>query len=100
MAGVLLQGAGVNLQELDWMVCNGGADIWHLLQTRGGKEPKWSSDEHWDAHIAFRQALSPCTPFRPLIHRQRTLVEKTSVSLHLLYFIEAVLHLYPVVVRE
>ncbi len=51
---LLLQGAGVPLLELDWMVCNGGADIWHLLQTGEGKDPKWSSDEHWDAHITFR----------------------------------------------
>lgn len=54
-AGARVQGAGVPLQELDWMVCNGGADIWHLLQSRNGKDPTWSPDEHWDAHITFRQ---------------------------------------------
>lgn len=51
-----LQGAGVPVQELDWMVCNGGAGIWQLLQSRDGKDPTWSSDEHWDAHITFRHA--------------------------------------------
>lgn len=73
---LLLQGAGVPLQELDWMVCNGGADIWHLLQAGGGKDPKWSSDEHWDAHITFRQAPCLCTPFRPSLYRRGVLVQK------------------------
>ncbi|KAK9919093.1 hypothetical protein WJX75_009336 [Coccomyxa subellipsoidea] len=54
-----LEGAGVPVQELDWMVCNGGADIWQLLQSRDGKDPTWSSDEHWDAHITFRWDRDP-----------------------------------------
>lgn len=48
------QEAGVQLAELDWMVCNGGADIWHLLPARGDKEATWAADEQWDAHISFR----------------------------------------------
>ncbi len=58
--GVLgAQGAGVQLAELDWMVCNGGADIWHLLPARGDKEATWAADEQWDAHISFRREGVP-----------------------------------------
>ena len=49
----------MQLAELDWMVCNGGADIWHLLPARGDKEAAWAADEQWDAHISFRHGWIP-----------------------------------------
>lgn len=55
----LWQEAEVPLQELDWMVCNSGADIWHLLQSKDGKARTWSSDEQWDIHITFRHVTPP-----------------------------------------
>ena len=51
------QEAGVDLAQVDWMVCNGGADIWLLLPAREGKkEATWAADEQWDSHISFRCA--------------------------------------------
>ena len=47
----------MDLLEIDWMVCNGGADIWLLLPAREGKkEATWVADEQWDSHISFRCA--------------------------------------------
>ena len=40
--------------ELDWMICNGGADIWQLLPEHDGKESTWVADEQWEGHISFR----------------------------------------------
>jgi hypothetical protein len=53
----------VDLGELDWMVCNGGADIWQLLPAREGKGATWVADEQWDAHISFRRAWKLPPPF-------------------------------------
>ena len=50
----LLQEADVPAQELDWIVCNGGADIWHQLPSRNGKDATWVADEQWEGHIGFR----------------------------------------------
>jgi hypothetical protein len=44
----------VPVQELDWIICNGGADVWHLLPERDGKEATWVADEQWEGHISFR----------------------------------------------
>ena len=51
---VLPQEADVAVQELDWIICNGGADVWHLLPERDGKEATWVADEQWEGHISFR----------------------------------------------
>ena len=50
----LLQEADVPVHELDWIVCNGGADIWHQLPSRNGKDATWVADEQWEGHIGFR----------------------------------------------
>ena len=42
--------------DLDWMICNGGADIWQLLPEHDGKETTWVADEQWEGHISFRSA--------------------------------------------
>lgn len=43
--------------DLDWMICNGGADIWQLLPEHDGKETTWVADEQWEGHISFRYTL-------------------------------------------
>ena len=43
--------------DLDWMICNGGADIWQLLPEHDGKETTWVADEQWEAHISFRYGV-------------------------------------------
>jgi hypothetical protein len=66
----------VPLQELDWIICNGGADVWHLLPERDGKEATWVADEQWEGHISFRcpSKISPSAhPGRPQHERQRFL---------------------------
>lgn len=54
-----LQEADVPVQELDWIICNGGADVWHLLPERDGKEATWVADEQWEGHISFRWDRDP-----------------------------------------
>ncbi len=51
---LVLQKADVPVGELDWIICNGGADIWHQLPERDGKEATWVADEQWEGHIGFR----------------------------------------------
>ena len=56
-----LRDAGLNVDALDFVVCNGGADIWHAHEG-GGKADgaaasslvRWVADDAWEAHIAFR----------------------------------------------
>ena len=49
-----LQSAGVAADDLDWVVCNGGADIRHS----GADGGSWSADEAWEQHIDWRWASS------------------------------------------
>ena len=61
--------------DLDWMICNGGADIWQLLPEHDGKETTWVADEQWEGHISFRSvhllySLEPCDgPLMPKMTR-------------------------------
>lgn len=43
------------MEQLDWIVCNSGADIWHNFRD-GQDEGKagWHADESWEEHINFR----------------------------------------------
>jgi hypothetical protein len=51
----LLQGAGVPVGVLDFMVNNAGADIWHAKDgVEDSKEGQWEADEHYEQHIDFR----------------------------------------------
>ena len=73
----------MQLAELDWMVCNGGADIWHLLPARGDKEATWAADEQWDAHISFRRARGSLKgPSDPLACAMTKLLLSNSRRLH------------------
>ena len=47
------------MQELDWLVCSSGADIWHATAAGDAGGVAWSADERWEAHIDFRRALRP-----------------------------------------
>jgi hypothetical protein len=40
----------VAVDELDWVVANGGADIRHAGADGGG----WSADDAWEQHIDWR----------------------------------------------
>ena len=51
----LLQTGGLEMEHVDWIVCNSGADIWHNFRD-GAAEGKagWHADESWEEHINFR----------------------------------------------
>ena len=50
------QAQDVPVQELDWLVCSSGADIWHATAAGDAGGVAWSADERWEAHIDFRRA--------------------------------------------
>eukprot|EP00884_Botryococcus_braunii_P004374 jgi/Botrbrau1/13938/Bobra.0193s0005.1 len=50
----VLKEQGVKLGEVDWIVCHGGADIWHAKVALPGQEQQWVADEQWEQHIDFR----------------------------------------------
>jgi hypothetical protein len=50
----MVQDHGVNLADLDWIICHGGADIWHAKVPASGKEQPWVADEQYEQHIDFR----------------------------------------------
>ncbi len=53
------QAQKVPLQELDWLVCNSGADIWHATAAGGdASKVAWSADERWEDHIDFRHVVA------------------------------------------
>ena len=62
--------------DLDWMICNGGADIWQLLPEHDGKETTWVADELWEGHISFRSAhlFHLLRPLRCALHLDRKLI--------------------------
>ena len=43
------------MDELDWVVANGGADIRHASADGGG----WSADDSWEQHIDWRWVKWP-----------------------------------------
>ncbi len=49
------QAHDVPAQELDWLVCNSGADIWHATAAGDAGGVAWSADERWEHHIDFRR---------------------------------------------
>ena len=59
----LSQAGALDMEHVDWIVCNSGADIW--LNFRDGQaegKAGWHADESWEEHINFRcwpSALSP-----------------------------------------
>ena len=52
----MAQAQDVPAQELDWLVCNSGADIWHATAAGDAGGVAWSADERWEDHIDFRRA--------------------------------------------
>ena len=42
--------------SIDWVLCNGGADIWHAESSADGKRVAWEADEQWERHIDWRCA--------------------------------------------
>jgi hypothetical protein len=57
--GADAQAHDVPAQELDWLVCNSGADIWHATAAGDAGGVAWSADERWEHHIDFRRAPRP-----------------------------------------
>ena len=55
-----VQGGGLVMEHVDWIVCNSGADIWHNFREAQDKTG-WHADEAWEEHINFR-CLLQCFP--------------------------------------
>jgi hypothetical protein len=52
----LPQKEGIAIDEVDWVVANGGADIRHASADGGG----WSADDGWEQHIDWRWVSRFC----------------------------------------
>jgi hypothetical protein len=50
----LAQSLKVSPADIDWVICNSGADIWHAHPQPDGKSIDWKADEQWERHIDWR----------------------------------------------
>ena len=48
------------MDQVDWVVCNSGADIWHNIRDGSSDKAGWHADEAWEEHINFRR-VHACT---------------------------------------
>lgn len=46
----------MSLEGIDWVLCHGGADIWHAMPDRDSGRMAWETDEQWERHIDWRCA--------------------------------------------
>ena len=75
------QSLKVSPADIDWVICNSGADIWHAHPQPDGKSIDWKADEQWERHIDWRCASKwpaclyhePCLLWRRLSRIQMLL---------------------------